>query len=296
MLVLLALIGTVSLANASTPTQDFCARHSASTNCPETPWILAARKTLCESSPEAVSTPEVILFYFDGADYFSPREAKDSLHAVNLSGNEMAEPLRNGVNAWIHFWLPAFATKSKINWDTKVEFHYHSGDGFEPFHGEKDGLQCFSSVSQDLLDLQSILPNFVKPKIALVGHSNGGASAIGIASAANYAVDLVLLIDPVPLAPSFIEEKISDQEFEFWENGIPGNVSRVADIYQQTDMGSLAGIIAIRGSEIPGAANLRNLVMMPDPITDHRKDHVRMLIYPDTVDFVSDELVKLIGK
>lgn len=272
----------------------FCRRHQARTLrsvCLAAPWIAAATRKLCHGEPIEVSAPKAILYYFDGTEYFSPKEAK-ALGAVNLTGQEPAQSYRHSVRALGKYWIPAIEAAG-ASWSGDFEFRYHSGVGAQDY-GIENARACFGSLRTDLEDLGAL--GVVKageiPRLIVSGHSIGGATALQFAKEIGEPVDLLLLLDPVSDIWGYVSGKLTGRRPELGPGA--ANVSRSVNIYQESDTGSLAGIWSIQGTPVDFAQRQIRLEMPASVKSGHDRDHVRMLSDPTAVRVLSEELAAIV--
>lgn len=257
--------------------------------CLQVPWIEQAARVLCEGESAQISMPKAIFFYFDGTEYFSPREAK-ALGAVNLIGTEPAQLFRHSVQALESRWIPALE-RSGVSWNRDVEFHYHSGVG-APSQGIENALACFRSIREDLEDLGAlgIVPPTETPKLIVSGHSIGGATALKFAEKVRSEIDLLLLVDPVSNVSGFLFEKLTGSKAQLGSDAAVSHIRRIVNIYQDSDTGALAGVMSIRGTRVPFAQREVSLEMPSDWRFGHRADHILMLTNPTTIAVFAEEM------
>ena len=256
--------------------------------CLDLKWRDQLYKNLCLSKEIEITLPKAIFFYFDGFGYFKPREIKSLLNAVNVTGDEPAGMIPNGLRALDNYSRKIKEDRS-INWYSDVQFHYHSGSGTDQIQGIENATVCYSSIIKDLSIIEENYPELKIPKKIVMGHSNGGINAINFANHfstnENSYIDLLVTIDPVPKTGKFIVNKLlskdSTQKIQKKEN-----IGKAINFYQKSNDKVLAGLSTIQGVQIQGA----------DLEYEINANHVNILMDKTVTDTIAQEVLDILKK
>jgi hypothetical protein len=310
---LLVLLGLISTANAAVSSQEFCQNYLLDKSrieqvknngwgvkeedtqktdylygCLDLKWRAQLYNNLCLNQNVKITLPQAIVFYFDGFGYFRPVEAKKNLNAVNLLGDEPQGMMSTGVRA-LGYYIQII--KYSLDWDKKVQLHYHSGSGTDPFQGIENAQACFATMEKDLKVVEAYFPNLVQPKKIIFGHSNGGMNAINFV---NYFTkkndshfDLLMTLDPVPKMGSFVVNKIFSKKPKNLSIDKKENIARSVNFYQTSNVAVVAGVVGINGSQVEG---------IDKEIKVENTNHVDIITERIVLNTVTDEILAAIVK
>jgi hypothetical protein len=254
--------------------------------CLNLKWRDQLYNNLCLDKNNEINLPKIILFYFDGFGYYRPKEVKADFNAINVTGEEPAGLISNGYYALSNY-IGKIKQNPSINWNEDVQFHYHSGSGVDRIQGIENAEVCYSSILKDLKMIEENYPELVQPKKVIMGHSNGGVNAINFvnhfAETDNALFDLLITIDPVPKVGGFIKSAIFSKAADLKINK-PENIAKSFNFYEHSNDAILAGLIKIRGSQVAGVKEEREV---------YYANHVTILLNPIVTNTIVSEITEL---
>ena len=209
----------------------------------EISWLEEVRTYFCDyNSPDlkrntndlkGVILPEAIIFSFDGFGDFTS-DAKDLLNAVNLDGSEgddMSIGRFNGGNLFREI------TRA-LSWDDiRYQLHYHSSSGLHSRENLDSASSCFKHIDLYLDIVQLEIPNFIPPKILVLGYSNGGDNALDFQTTSEHSkrqIDLIISVDPIPKFYLYPVNKLVNVL-----KGKLDSTKRLINFYQTDDHGTI---------------------------------------------------------
>jgi len=215
------------------------------------PWIIKTHMELCQAKkakanlPTAITTsiPKAILFFFDGNRDFDAKDGK-SLGAVNLDGTEGEDNmfgdrgLTHGLSV-LEKWLDS-SSQSIHQHRADLELQYYPGSETIQKLDMKTALGCYHQIDSYTDKLSNAFSNIDKPKIMVMGYSNGAFTALRFQADKNVYADLVLTVDPIGYTGFGKPRKRSE------------NTGRLVNFYQKQDYGTMP-ILKLRGKQVKRA-------------------------------------------
>lgn len=204
---------------------------------------------------ESLGLPDLLQFVFDGYGEFNAAYAVE-LGAVNLRGDELGEPFirRKTADALKLFERTLLEAKDH-NEDlrsTSIQLHYYDGSGLDLSVNEKSALACYEDMREWFGQLEPLIDDYVKPRISLLGFSNGGAAALRFQKKLGELgdfIDLLITIDPIPRAIGYVMRNVFPTD---WLSSRHEKTGRHVNIYQEIDYGTSYPLL-LRSSSLPAA-------------------------------------------